>query len=508
MAAPEPDSHNLSEQQKLALESYTAVTGQNIQEAIPLLRRSQWSVEIAISKFFDGEFPDPISEITTAQDFSLPRSTRQMNVQQGLLNGNKKSLSHEKQPDQAPRIVPQPETDMIRQPPYMLAILFTPFNLLCRLVSSSCNIFYYIFSFSNLRSQNFMSQRQSLGRRPLKPRDCAARLKREFEEEYGSNSLPFFEGGYAQALDLAKSHFKFLVILLISPEHDDTTNFVKETLLDPLVQEFLQKSENNIILWAGDVRDSEAYQVSSAVKCSKFPFTAVVAHTPNISSTSMSVILSISGTIDTAKYLSKLRVAIMKHEEQLSIARTNRSAQDLERNLRQQQDSAYERSLALDRERARLKKEADAAAAEAKRIEMNRQATAALYAEKKLQWRKWRSNSIKPEPGPDDKDIVKVALKMPENLGAGRVIRKFRANDGIEELYAFVECFELLQSDNHLTASKPMDYDHEYQFLLVQSLPRVVFHVNQGDTIGEKIGKNGNLIVELIVPEDQESKET
>lgn len=503
MATPEHDISTLSEQQRQALESFTAVTDQGIQEAIPLLRRSQWNVEIAISRFFDGEFPDPILETVAAQDFPLSRSARQENLQQSLLYGNKRTLSHEEQPDPAPRIVPQTDTDMIRHPPFVLAILFTPFNLLYRLVASSSNIFSYLFSLSNLRSRNFISQQHSLGRRPLKPRDCAARLKREFEEEYGSNSLPFFEGGYAQALDLAKSHFKFLVILLLSPEHDDTDHFVRETLLDLLVQEFLHKSENNIILWAGDVRDSEAYQVSAAVKCTKFPFTAVVAHTPNISSTSMSVILSITGTIDATTYLSKLRAAITKHEEQLSLARASRSAQDLERNLRQQQDSAYERSLARDRERARLKREADAAVAEAKRLEIVRQAAAALHSEKKLQWRKWRSISIGPEPEADEKDIVKVALKMPEHLGAGRIIRKFRSTDNIEELYAFVECYELLQSRNHEKVSKPIDYDHKYQFLLVQSLPRVVYDVNQGGTIGEKIGKNGNLIVELIVPEDE-----
>ncbi|POS86827.1 hypothetical protein EPUL_001022 [Erysiphe pulchra] len=481
MATPEHDISTLSEQQKQALESYTAVTDQGIEEAIPLLRRSQWNVEIAISRFFDGEFPDPILEAVAAQDFQLSRSARQENLQQSLLYGNKRILNHEKQPDPAPRIVPQSDTDIIRQPPFILAILFTPFNLVYKLAASSCNILSYLFSFSNLRSRNFISQQHSLGRRPLKPRDCAARLKREFEEEYGSNSLPFFEGGYAQALDLAKSHFKFLVILLLSPEHDDTAHFVRETLLDLMVQDFLHKSENNIILWAGDVRDSEAYQVSAAVKCSKFPFTAVVAHTPNISSTSMSVILSITGTTDATTYLSKLRTAVTKHEEQLSIARASRSAQDLERNLRQQQDSAYERSLARDRERARLKKEAEAAVAEEKRREMVLQAAAALHAEKKLQWRKWRSMNIGPEPEADEKEI---------------------------ELYAFVECYELLQSGNHEKVSKPLDYDHKYQFLLVQSLPRVVFNVSQGGTIGEKIGKNGNLIVELIAPEDEESKET
>lgn len=50
MATPGTDISQLSEAQQSALQQYTSVTDQNIAEAIPLLQRSQWNVEVR----FDG----------------------------------------------------------------------------------------------------------------------------------------------------------------------------------------------------------------------------------------------------------------------------------------------------------------------------------------------------------------------------------------------------------------------------------------------------------------------
>ena len=127
------------------------------------------------------------------------------------------------------------------------------------------------------------------GRKTLNARDTAARFIREFEEEYGENNLPFFENGYAQAFDLAKKDLKFFLVILVSPEHDETTSFIRDTLLSQEVVDFIRNPDNNILLWAGNVQDPEAYQVSAALKCTKFPFTGVIVHTPQVSSTSMSI---------------------------------------------------------------------------------------------------------------------------------------------------------------------------------------------------------------------------
>jgi FAS-associated factor 2 len=297
-------------------------------------------------------------------------------------------------------------------------------------------------------------------------------------------------------LDLAKKDLKFLLVILTSPEHDDTPSFIRETILSTEVQNFFNNPTNEIILWAGDVRDSEAYQVSTALRCNKFPFTALVAHTPQQSSTAMSVLTRLTGPMPAGPYVAKLQAAITSHSDQLRAVRETRNAHNFERTLRQEQDSAYERSLAQDRERTRLRREAEAAAAEAAKREREHVEAAAILTAKKKQWRQWRAKRLAAEPSSDTKDVVRIALKMPE---AARITRRFPANVSIEELYAFVDCYDFV-NDTELSeeVSKPDAYEHEFEFRLVSTLPRVVYDPESGGTIGERVGKNGNLIVEPL----------
>ena len=466
--------------------------------------------QIAIAKFFDGEGPDPVAEALAAQNVPPPRAGRQENLQESLLFGSARS-SHSSRSrsvlDDAPRIVPQPEDQIIHRPPFILSLLFTPFSLLYKIFSSSLGLFSFLFPFlpRMLRPNTATStgrRSNTTGRRSLKPRDSAARIKREFEEEYGENTLPFYEGGYAQALDVAKKDLKFLLILLISPEHDDTSTFIRDTLLTPGVQSFVNNPTNEIMFWAGDVRDSEAYQVATALRCNKFPFTGLIAHTPQQSSTSMSVLTRLTGPMPASAYVAKLQSAITSHSEQLAAVRATRSAQNFERTLREEQDSAYERSLAQDRERARLKREAEAAAVEQEKRALEDAEAAANLAERKKQWRQWRAKSVLAEPGADNKNVVRIALKMPE---AARITRKFPAEAEIEELYAFVECYEFVKGGAEVeSVSKPEGYEHKFDFRLVSTLPRVIYEPDQKGSIADRVGKNGNLIVEPIKDDEDE----
>jgi FAS-associated factor 2 len=339
------------------------------------------------------------------------------------------------------------------------------------------------------------------------PRDTAARFKREFEEEYGENELPFFEGGVAQAHDLAKKELKFMLVVLMSPEHDDTESFVKDTLLFPDVVDFIKDPANNIILWGGNVLDSEAYQVAQEYVCTKFPFSALVCLTPKEGSTRMGIAKRLVGPMPPATYLSELRAAIEKYGADLEGVRAERVAQEVTRNLRTEQDSAYERSLAIDRERARQKREAAAAAVAAEKRAQEEAEAAARLEEKRQQWRAWRATTIVAEPPASDKSVVRVALKMPEESGIGRIVRRFPQDASMEDLYAFVECYELLQEENPEGGDKPEEYEHEYRFRIASILPRMVYEPTATVTMGEKIGRSGNLIVEDISPDSDEESE-
>jgi len=410
--------------------------------------------------------------------------------------------------DLAPRVDTQSEDQPVYRPPFILALLFTPFNLVYRLLCGSFRLFGTLFPFLprlfNATASTALqgARRNTTGRRALGPKDTAARFIREFEEEYGSHSIPFLENGYNMALEKAHRDLKFLLVVLMSPEHDETNGWVRDTLLAPEVVEFLNDPQNNLLVWGGNVRDSEAYQVANTLRCTKFPFVALTVHTPNVSSTAMSVVGRIAGTTAPSEFVNRLRTAISTNQEPLERIRATRAEQQASRSLREQQDSAYERSLAIDRERARQRREAEAARQREEQEAAERQAAEEKKERDLAQWKLWRAQSLGVEPGNDVKDAVRVSVRLPSGE---RIMRRFAPEANIEELYAVVECYEVLQDEARPTdVSEPVGFQHQYNFRLVSPMPRAVYAVEKGGTVRDQIGRGGNLLVEPIEDEDEE----
>ncbi|TID17741.1 ubx domain containing protein [Venturia nashicola] len=506
MATPGADISSLTPAQQETLQNYTAVTDQNVEAAIPLLQRCEWNLQIAITRFFDGEpATDPLAEARAAQPQDV---RRQENLMQSLGSSNSRRAIPNLEP--APRIVPQPESQIALNP--IFSIVSAPFSALYVAVSRVLGPFGYLFPFLPRLFRRLVgtthgtARRNASGRVALKPRDAAARFIREFAEEYGPNTLPFFENGYAQALDAAKKDLKFLLVVLLSPEHDDTSSYVRETLLAPSVVSYVSDPTNNVLLWVGDVQDSEAFQVSTALSTTKFPFAAVICHTPAVSSTAMSIVGRMVGPMTAQSFLSKIQRATEQYAPGLTQTRRARQEAEASRSLRVEQESAYERSLAADREKARRKKEAQEqekkAAEEAARAEHEKD----IFERNLAQWRRHRAGRLAPEPSADIKDAVRISLR----LGDGeRLVRKFAANAEMEEVYAFVECYDLLNDEDADLegVDAPDNFTHSYNFRLVSPMPREVYEVDAKGTLKEKIGRSANLLVEKLIPDDDDEEE-
>ncbi|KOS22291.1 UBX domain-containing protein 10 [Escovopsis weberi] len=516
MADNPSDVGQLSASQQEALHQYMQVTNQDVKDSISLLRRSEWNAQIAITKFFDGEAPDPLAEALAAQEAPRP-SARHENLQESLNSPAAQPLTGRRdRTDAAPRVVPLPP--YIQRIPWILGLLLAPLGWGWHAASGLLRTISYILQFlpAPVRPRVVTTRLagglgSTTGRRMLMPRDAAARFKREFDEEYGPNELAFFEGGIAQAHDLVKRELKFLLVLLMSPEHDDTEGFVRGTLLAPEVVEFLNEPANRIVLWGGNVLDSEAYQAATEYACTKFPFSALVCLTPREGSTRMGIVKRLVGPMPAGTYLSELQNSLDKYGADLDGVRAERAAHEAARSIRSQQDSAYERSLAIDRARAQERREAAAAAAAAEKRALEEAERAERTAERRQQWRRWRTGRVEPEPAAGDKSAVRVALKMPEDSGAGRIVRRFRQDAPVEELYAFVECYDLLQGEpqeeEEEEEEKPADYEHEYGFRIVSILPRVVYEPSTTATMMETIGRSGNLIVEEVFSDSEDERE-
>lgn len=414
----------------------------------------------------------------------------------------------------ASMITTQPSEPTPFRPPFLLAIILSPFNFLYRILANSFRLFGTLFPFLPRLLNAFTSstmlnnKRNTSGRRALGPKDTAVRFIREFEEEYGPNQLPWLDNGYNMALEKAHRELKFLLVVLLSPEHDDTSGWVRETLLNDQVRDYLSNSSNNILLWGGNVQDSEAYQVANSLRCTKFPFAALIAHTPSVSSTAMSIVARVPGVTSPTAFLEKVRNTVDQNKAPLDRTRASRAEQQATRSLREQQDSAYERSLAIDRERARQRREAEAERARIEREEQERQAAAEKYARNLEQWRKWRAQSIPAEPSTADKEAVRISIRL---TSGERVIRRFAAHAEIEELYAFVDCYDMLNASvpeqGSAEIKEPEGFEHKYGFRMVSPMPRVVYEVEMGGTIKDRVGRGGNLLVEKIENDEASAEE-
>ncbi|KAK3337493.1 hypothetical protein B0T19DRAFT_75604 [Cercophora scortea] len=511
------DLGQLSADQQESLQQYTDVTGQETKDAVPLLQRSQWNVQIAIAKFFDGEGPDLLAEAQAAHDEPPRAAARHENLHDSFLAapGPPARIPRLNRTEAAPRVVPQ--VPVLYQPPFLLAVLFAPFRMGYRLATGLIRSVFYLMSFlpHPLRPRSVTSTirkgwRNPNERRVMLPKETAERFRREFEEEYGAHGLIFFEGGHAQALDAAKKELKFLLTVLISPEHDDTESFIRNTLTSPEVVSFVNDPANNIIIWGGNVLDSEAYQVASEYMCTKYPFSCLICLTPKEGSTRMGIVKRLTGPMSTSSYIAGLEGAIAKYAPDLDGVRAERAAHAVVRDLRNEQDSAYERSLARDRERARQRREAEAAAAAAEKKAMEEAAAAERLEELRQQWRKWRATTIAPEPAAGAKDAVRLAFNFPVSSGGERVIRRFPSQASLEELYAFVECYDLLQEREFLENEKitqPTNYQHKYAFQIASIIPRETLEPSEAITIGEKMGRGGSLVVEDVTHDDDDDDE-
>lgn len=366
-------------------------------------------------------------------------------------------------------------------------ILYVPVLALYKTSAIVLYVITKVFPFIKKISDRYSLNRHSSRSEPrgVDPSHIARNFISDFNNFYLSdNRIDFFEGGYTSALYIAKRDARFLLVYLHSDEHDDTNTFVNETLLHDNFIEFLQ--EHNILIWGGNVRESEAYQVSNVLGVNKYPFLALLSlktqttETPEGTTTSaptLSVITKTQGLISQDKLIDKLSSQIERLEPTLVTIRAERQQEELSRVIREQQDQAYQLSLQRDRQKQ----------------EERRQQR--LLEKNKEQWLKWRAFTLHPEVDASKKgEYSRIAIRL---SGGERVLRRFAKNVTIEEIYAFVELSDrgLLNSGENV--SKPEGFTYPYQFTLISPMPRA--ELSPSDTlIGEEpvVWPNGNLIVE------------
>lgn len=340
-----------------------------------------------------------------------------------------------------------------------------------------------------------------------------------FEETYGETGLKLFKGGFSAAFDQARKEFKYLAVVLEGDTAEDEA-FNRQVLTDARVVEFL--GQQDLLVWLGSMTD-EGRAVAQSLRVRQFPTTVLVAPAPRSRTSfavSMKALAYITGETDPAQFVDALRAQVEKHHPERMALVLDRQEREAERVLRDEQNAAYERSLAADRERekqaqqesARVEKEALTAQAEAEKAALEserlKQAKAAL-AQTRHEWKLWRAGELARQAaaaaggaGATEK-TARVSIRL---LSGHRLIHNFAASQTLEDIYAYVECYDLLGTDPEKTpTAPPQGYTHEYGFQLASAMPRRVVPADATAVSDEKsVWPSGALVVEVDEVSDDE----
>jgi FAS-associated factor 2 len=501
----------LTQQEEQLVNEFVSITSYTREPytAIPYLRSAEWNLERAILLHFEGnttaneQLNENSRRNTTLSavpggfpgDNTLPQrpgssgfleNVRQRLQTWGAQHGQYLPLSTSEVASASNLMTLSTRSKLI----YMLQmLLYVPLVALQKVTVAAFLVISTLFPTLRRVTERYSHSRQGSRSEPkgVDPVQVARNFISDFNMFHrNDDKIDFFEGGYTTALYIAKRDARFLMVYIHSDENDDTKEFVENTLLDDKVLEFI--NGHNILVWGGNVLESEAYQVSNAIGASKYPFVGLLCLKSNTQETpegttssapTLSVVAKVQGLVSPEKLVDKFSSQVERLEPALISIRSERQQQELSRMIRQQQDQAYQTSLERDREIA----------------EQRRQER--VKEEKREQWLLWRSSNLLPEVEGNAKgEYARVAIRM---SSGERVSRRFAKDAPVEEVYAYVELYEKGLLNSSSAVPKPEGFEYEFSFKLISPMPREELEPSLERQIKDEhiLWPNGNLIVEI-----------
>ncbi|XP_004363824.2 hypothetical protein CAOG_02985 [Capsaspora owczarzaki ATCC 30864] len=254
-------------------------------------------------------------------------------------------------------------------------------------------------------------------------------LEREIDERFGRSHPGFFQGSYREASNHSKRELKFLLVYLHSPSHYLTENFCRGVLTSTAFTDFVNE---NFVFWAGSVRTAEAFDVATLLRTVNYPFLGVVVPLHG----QMVLVHRIEGVLPTETVITQLQTAIDAHGAELIVARNERQERAQSQLLRDEQDAAYQQSLAADQEKARRRQ------AEQERLRAQEEAEAqqaraeeeAIVARERA--REDKKRVLAAEPAPNTPGTTRIVLQLPTG---SRLERRFYVDDTLQLVHDFVD---------------------------------------------------------------------
>ncbi|KAH6590320.1 hypothetical protein BASA61_005316 [Batrachochytrium salamandrivorans] len=453
---------SLSDEQKETLLNYQTITGtDDLLVAVTALENHGWELETTIQTFFHPEQAGndmPISA-QDRHDDDIEQSTDASPVVVPLLPTASSIATAPDMPQRLRGNIQRPE-------PTLVALFTTPlqwgFKFIWSILTFTRKIIHVgLLPFLGLGPRS----RRRAGSTPAGLRNsalagrstaesAAVRFKEDFAMQYGLKSPQFYSGTYTQALNFAKREIRYVLAVLQSDEHDDTAVFCRETLASETFINFV--SERNLVVWGGNIQEAEAFKVGTVLGVTAYPFMALIAP----QGSRMAAVHRFEGLMSTDRIISKLTRLFNRFDVLLAGARADRASHEAARNIRQQQDAAYQSSLLADQEKARKALEEQ----ERERQEQLKQEQERLEVVSKIERRKQYKLELAArmplEPAVGEPNTTRLSIRLPSGE---RIIRRFKADDVVQLLWDFIETHDL----------QPLDLATE--FVIVSPYPRRVY---------------------------------
>jgi FAS-associated factor 2 len=253
----------------------------------------------------------------------------------------------------------------------------------------------------------------------------------------------------------------------------------------------------------------------------------LIANIPSPTSSSpiqMALLSRIEGLVTPAQLIATLTTAINRTRPTINRQRALKEEQRSTRELRRMQEEAYSNSLAQDRAREAEQRRREEEEAQKEREREDQARKAEIRQKQREQWRFWKSNDLKKAGLVGMKSEIGKTARVGLRLAGGeRIVQMFPGDIALAEVYAFVECYDLLflQSSSELTlrtasdpkeleeVEKPEDYEHYFKFRLVVPYPRKV--IDSGLTLVKEesaLWPSGSIVVEEIDEDDTEDEDS
>jgi len=444
---------SLTDNQIGILESFQNLSGEDdLEKTIKLLQRFNWDLEKTYQYYVGGELNEEDIPAAAAAAASSSRNNANRNPRRQRSSNNVNNNDHP-----------------IGK---LLELIFSP-------VRVALSILKYIF---NLFPDSFKKLIESPDARDVKS-TCAEKFIKYFETNYGEKHPEFYRGTYKQALLDIKDNYQFLIVIINSPEHDDTPEFCRNVVASDAFINYV--NENNFVVWGGSVNDTEGYKVNNVFGATTYPFVGLVGYQRKRAI----IAEKVEGLCPVEEVIEKINQKYQQLSVQLQAERAEERERELSRIIRQEQESAYEESLRKDRERERKEKEERERKQREEELERQKQLEHERKVEEKKLYKQKLAASLPPEPNEDECETAQLSIRFPDG---SRVIRSFRADDKLQVVYDFVESKDL----------DPIDILSE--IVLVNTFPRKEY-IDKDQTL-EALGlcPSTSLIVEEKYDDDDD----